>query len=214
VSVAALEQLRQGAEKFADFRRAYPFETEVESRAAAVPDTGPVRRVEVIKEKHSSDTMEGRYFPGAIVEYYGNRFKVPILFLSNLADTVFWEHHCYIARGIETYRGARVLRLEFSPNSLVRGPDWQGAALLDSASSYLLRVEFAVTDLRPDHSPTRLDGYTTYSSPSPYVVMPDSTYAQWWLEKKGRTQIPEKPDVVQGVYIGPLVYKKAKPPSG
>lgn len=212
-SVSALEQLRQGAEKYAEFKKAYPFATTVERRTAEVPKTGTVRAVSARLEAYKSENMEARYRPGDIVKRLGGTgFSVPILFLSNLADTVFWENHCYIVRGIEWLQGARVVRLDFSPNTSVTGPDWQGSALLDSATSYLLRVNFSVANLGRRDLPRRLEGYTTFFSPSPFVIMPDSSVAQWWLDKNGDKDAWGQPDFIEGLYIQGLIYSKAKPP--
>lgn len=57
--------------------------------------------------------------------------------------------------------------------------------LLDSATSLLRRVEFRLDRLQPRDTPTRLEGYTTFTSPSPYVVLPDSTVAGWWRTAPG-----------------------------
>jgi hypothetical protein len=211
LSVAALEQLRQGAQKYTEFRNAYPFGATVERRTAKVPAEGQVKTVTSAKQFYKSDDLEQEYHPGQVVRR-GRGMNIPILFLSTLADSTFWENHCYIVRRIEWYEGTRVLRLEFSPNSAVTGPDWEGSALLDSASSYLLRVNFSIANLGSNDTPRRFDGYSTFSSPSPFVIMPDSSYAEWWLRKRGDNDDWGPPDIIQALYIGDLVYRKGKPP--
>jgi hypothetical protein len=60
---------------------------------------------------------------------------------------------------------------------------------------------------------SRLEGYQTFTSPSPFVIMPDSVGAIWWTRQ--RTNVdpqPERPDFAQSLHIGPLKYRKAKPP--
>jgi hypothetical protein len=141
-SVAVLDQIRQGAEKYNEFRRLYPFEASVDRRTAAIPRSGRVRRVVEAKEKFRSDNWETAYKPGDVVQYnFDGSFLAPVLFLSTLGDSVFWEHHCFVARGIESYQGTRAIRLDFSPSSDVHGPDWEGSALLDSATSFLLHLD-------------------------------------------------------------------------
>ena len=213
VSVSALEQLQQEAQKYAEFKRAYPFDAKIERRTARVPERGDIKRIISEKESVKSDALDEPYRPGAIVKYWRGGFDLPILVLSTLADSAFWDNHCYIARGVEPYQGARVLRLEFSPSSNLRGPDWQGAALLDSASSLLVRVEFSIANLDPDNIPRRLEGYTTFTSPSPFVVIPDTTFAQWWLSKRGDAGEWGKPDYLQSLQVQEILYKKAKPPT-
>jgi hypothetical protein len=213
LSVSVLEQLRQGAEKYEQFRKAYPFEATVERRSAIIPDRGEIKRIVRATEKYSSDRWEIGYRPGAIVEYEGGAPTVPILFLSTLADSVFWDHHCFIVRGIESYAGDRVIKLEFSPTADTHGPDWKGTALLDSATSYLLRVDFEVANLNLRDTPSRLEGYTTFRSPSPFVVMPDSTVAIWWRRTDRASPDLARPDYAQSLYIGELKYKKGTPPT-
>ncbi len=213
LSALALGQLRQAAEKFNDFRRAYPFEGSIERRSAAVPPGGVIKRIEVSQEKYDSDKFESRYRPGDVIQSLFGEFRVPILNISTLADSVFWNHHCFVARGFESYRGDRVVRLEFQPTTDVDGPDYAGAALLDSATSILLRVEFQLANPPRRNGPTKLDGYTTFMSPSPFVVLPDTTSAVWWFTKPDNDQ-HSKPDYVQVLFMKELKYRKATPPSG
>ena len=211
LSVAVLDQLKQGAEKYIEFRKTYPFEVTVERRTAAVPATGPVKRIIVNKEKFRSDNWESRYKPGDVIEWSRGVYTVPVLFLSTLADSVFWEHHCFIARGFEPYLGTRVVRLEFSPTKDVTGPDYFGSALLDSATSYLVRIDFHLANAKRDNGPTRMDGYTTFTSPSPFVIMPDSTLAVWW-ERDPEKGNWGKPDFAQSLGVDGLKYRRQTPP--
>jgi hypothetical protein len=214
LSVSVLDQLKQGAEKYNEFRRLYPFTASVERRTALVPEKGPVRRILREKEEFKSDTWEERYKPGDIVEYSRDGFKAPILFLSTLGDSVFWENHCFIARGIETFRDLRAVRLEFSPIPSLRGPDWTGSAMLDSATSQLVRVEFRLVNLNEGRGLRRLEGYQTFRSPSPFVMIPDTVAAIWWTREKWiDPRNPDRPDVAQSLHIDSLQYRKAKPPA-
>jgi hypothetical protein len=210
-SVAVLDQLKQGAEKYDQFREHYPFEATVERRTAAVEPNGSVNRIVSIKEKFRSENWEARYKPGDIIRYEGGSFRVPLLFLSTLADSVFWEHHCFVARGVESYQGARVVRLEFSPSTDVRGADYEGSALLDSATSYLLRIDFRLANLHEWHGPTKLDGFITFMSPSPFVMVPDTTGAIWWTRKADHGNWG-KPDYAQTLHLEKLDYRKGTPP--
>ncbi len=214
LSVSVLDQLKQGAEKYNEFRRLYPFTASVERRTALVPEKGPVKRILREKEEFKSENWEEPYRPGDIVEYSRDGFKAPILFLSTLGDSVFWENHCFIARGIETFRDQRAVRLEFSPIPSLRGPDWTGSAMLDSATSQLVRVEFRLANLNPDKGLRRLEGYQTFRSPSPFVMIPDTVAAIWWTREKWvDARNPDRPDVAQSLRIDSLLYRKAKPPA-
>jgi hypothetical protein len=216
LSVAVLDQLKQGAEKYIEFRRRYPFEASVERRTARIPASGVVKRIIVDKEKFRSENLEPQYRPGDVVEYRRDGgFLTPVLFLSTLGDSVFWENHCFVARGIESYQGLRAIRMEFSPSPDVRGPDWEGSAVLDSATSYLLRIDFRLANLDTQKGLARLDGYQTFDSPSPFVIMPDSVVAMWWLRKTSDDE-PSwvlRPDFVQSLHIESLKYRKETPPA-
>lgn len=213
LSVSVLDQLKQGAEKYNEFRRLYPFTASVERRTARIPESGLVKQIIRENEQFPSDTWEEPYKPGDIVEYSRDGFKAPILFLSTLGDSVFWENHCFIARGIGTFGDLRAVRLEFSPVPSLRGPDWTGSAMLDSATSQLVRVEFRVVNLDPHNGLRRLEGYQTFRSPSPFVVIPDTVAALWWTrERSAGDRSPDRPDLAQSLRIDSLQYRKAKPP--
>jgi hypothetical protein len=211
MSVSALDQLKQGAEKYDEFRRHYPFEVTVERRTAAVPTTGDLKRIIVSKETFRSESWERAYRPGDIIQYERDGFTVPLLFLSTLGDSVFWEHHCFLAGGVESYHGSRVVRLEFSPSTDVTGADYAGTAFLDSATSYLVRVDFHLANLHERNGPKKLEGYITFMSPSPFVMVPDTTGAVWWVRDSDHGDWG-KPDYAQMMSLQELKYRKEKPP--
>jgi hypothetical protein len=211
LSLAVLDQLKQGAEKYDQFRRHYPFEATVERRTAAVRPNGDIGRIVATREKFRSENWEPPYKPGDVIEYKRGDFTVPLLFLSTLADSVFWEHHCFVARGVQWYQGTRVVRLDFTPSTDITGPDYEGTALLDSATSYLLRVEFHLANLHRRNGPKKMDGYITFMSPSPFVMVPDTTGAIWWLRSADHGEWG-KPDYAQSLLLEELNYRKETPP--
>jgi hypothetical protein len=211
LSLSALDQLKQGAEKYDQFRQHYPFEASVERRTAAIPREGDIKRIIVKQETFRSESWERKYKPGDIIQYYPEGFTVPLLFLSTLGDSVFWEHHCFFAGAVESYRGARVVRLDFSPSNDVTGPDYEGTVFLDSATSHLLRVDFHVVNLRDRNGPRKLDGYMTFMSPSPFVMVPDTTGAVWWVRGADHGDWG-KPDYAQIMFLQGLKYRKGTPP--
>jgi hypothetical protein len=211
LSVSALDQLKQGAEKYDQFLRHYPFEATIERRTAPVPERGELKDVVVSTEKFSSDNWKPSYKPGDIIQYYRNGLTVPLLFLSTLGDSVFWEHHCFLVAGVESYRGSRVVRLDFSPTTDVKGPDYGGTAFLDSASSSLIRVDFHLANPPERTGPKKLEGYITFTSPSPYVMVPDTTGAIWWMRSSDHGDWG-KPDFAQVMRLQELKYRKEKPP--
>lgn len=211
-SAAALEQLRASAERYETFRKAYPFRVRMERRTAPLgPDGRPGRMIRKLEESDDRDWGEA-YRPGRVIEY-GPRgdFFANILFLASLADARFWERHCFVARTGGVLQGAPVIRLEFTPAPHVRDPEWLGVALLDSATSILRRIEFQLVGLPTNREPRRLEGYTTFRSPAPYFVIPDTTVAIWWRTQRGETW--GTPDVAQALFVTELRYRRAAPPA-
>ena len=138
---------------------------------------------------------------------------VPLLVISTLASPVFWEHHRFGVDGMQTREDRRVLRLVFTPVPSVEDVDWVGVAYLDSATSLLRRVEFPLTGLRDDDVLRRLEGFTAFRSPSPFIAMPDSTVGMWWHRgTKAITSSWAGPDVVQLLRLLSVKYRKAEPP--
>jgi hypothetical protein len=85
--------------------------------------------------------------------------------------------------------------------------------MLDSATSQLVRVEFRLVNLDPHNGLRRLEGYQTFRSPSPFVVIPDTVAALWWTRERSMgDRSPDRPDLAQSLRIDSLQYRKAKPP--
>lgn len=112
---------------------------------------------------------------------------------------------------MESLGDARVVRLAFAPKPTVTGPDWEGAALVNSASGILRQVDFRLTGLRPDDRPRRLEGYTTFMSPAPYFVVPDTTRAIWWRRDFSSTDSWGMPDAIQHISVRSVSFLKAIP---
>jgi hypothetical protein len=215
LSVVALSQLKMSAERYDAFRKAYPFTIRQQRRTIRFAPTGVARNVREEEEQETSNGWGEPYRLGKVIDRRASGFSVPLLFLSALADPVFWQHHCFAVRGIESLADARVLRLEFAPTPSVAQVDWMGTAFIDSATSVLRRVEFQLAGLQDGDVVRRLEGYTTFRSPSPFIVIPDSTLAMWW--RRDASSAPggwAGPDVVQLLRLLEVKYKKAKPPEG
>jgi hypothetical protein len=85
--------------------------------------------------------------------------------------------------------------------------------MLDSATSQLVRIEFRLVNLDQDKGLRRLEGYQTFKSPSPFVMIPDTVAAIWWTREAWiDPRNPDRPDVAQSLRIDSLQYRKAKPP--
>lgn len=214
LSARVLEQLRASAERYEFFRREYPFDVEIGRRSASSVGGRVPRRVVESVGKSNSDMWREPYRPGRVLIRERGRvgFEVPLLFLSTLGDSTFWAHHCFFARGVELRDGKPLVRLEFAPKSSVRTPDWAGVALLDSATSELRRVEFRLTGLQSGSRPRRLEGYSTFAAPSPFIVVPDTTVAAWWHSEPNRRGEWGPAEVGQMLYLRRLTWRRGEPP--
>ena len=213
LSVMALEQIRHGAERYEAFRRDYPFRATITRRTATIAANGKHARLSEETGDVESEAWGDRYRPGEVIQRSGLGFSIPLLFLGSLAQPEFWQHHCFRAAGIEEQKGARLLRLDFEPARTVRSPDWEGSAFIDSATSMLVRIDFRLARLTRTSRVQRLEGYTTFKSPSPFFVIPDSTVAGWWKRdppENGRWGLP---DVAQSLHTAAIEYRKARPPN-
>jgi len=213
LSAGALGQLRMGAERYDAFRKAYPFKIRQLRRTIRFVANGTGRQVRENEEEETSDRWGEPYRPGKVIHRTGDGFSVPVLIISTLASPVFWEHHCFGVDGMQTLEERRVLRLAFTPAPSVKDVDWLGVAYLDSATSLLRRIEFQLTGLRDDDVPRRLEGFTTFRSPSPFIAMPDSTVAMWWRRDPETVSSSwGGPDVVQLLRLMSVKYRKTEPP--
>jgi hypothetical protein len=212
LSVMALEQIRLGAERYEAFRRDYPFRATITRRTATITANGKHARLSEETGDVGSETWGDPYRPGEVIQRSGLGFTIPLLFLGTLAQPEFWQHHCFKAAGVEDHNGARLLRLDFEPARSVRSPDWEGSAFIDSATSMLVRIDFRLARLTRTSRVQRLEGYTTFKSPSPFFVIPDSTVAGWWKREKPENGKWGLPDVAQSLHTAAIEYRKARPP--
>jgi hypothetical protein len=180
LSQSAMELLRFGAEQYGTFRGRYPFALLLERHTDLFVRGSNIPRRENTEELTNSGEWGDRYSPGQVLQRTGAQsWFVPLLFVSALADSAFWARHCFVARGVESREGKRVIRLDFGPALGINEPEWEGAAWIDSAASVLARVEFRLTNLRDYGGPRAFEGYTVFTTPSPYIARPDSTVASW-----------------------------------
>ncbi len=208
----ALGQLRESAERYESFRKVYPFRIETERRTSRRRGVDTTYALTSHRERGESAQWGEKYQPGAVVRVEPMGYSLPIIFIATLGDARFWDHHCVTKASIEGEAGARRVRLRFVPSPSVRGSDWTGDAVLDSASSMLQRVEFRLVVAQRE-GPRRFEGFTTFTSPSPLIVVPDSTAAIWWRSEPADGVTWGAPDVVQLVRLEKLTFRKGKPPA-
>ena len=213
LSNSTMELLRFGAEQYNAFRAAYPFQVSLVRRTVrSAVSKGP--RAEEAKETAESESYGDPYLPGMVILRTRVGYYVPVLFVSALADAKFWDRHCFVAKGVESRDGRRVIRLDFTPSRGVREIEWEGSAWIDSAASVLRRVDFRLANIRGRSGPRRFEGYTTFATPSPYIAVPDSTVAWWWTETEPTPSDDRyTADVLQFLTMRELAYRAGTPPA-
>jgi hypothetical protein len=213
LSSSTMQLLRFGAEQYNSFRETYPFGVTLTRRTVRNPAIYRGPRVEEGKEVAESATYGDRYMPGMALLRTREGYYASILFVTALADSAFWDRHCFVARGVETRDNRRVIRLDFTPARGVHEVEWAGSAWIDSAASVLRRVDFRLVNVRDPRAPKRYEGYTTFAMPSPYIAVPDSTVAWWWTET---TPSPSDDkftaDVLQFLTTREFTYRHGVPP--
>ena len=212
LSSSTMELLRLGAEQYNAFRATYPFHVTLNRRTVrSASYKGP--RAEEMKEEAESETYGDPYRPGQVIQRVPAGLFIPVLFVSALADSAFWNRHCFDAKGVETREGRRVIRLDFAPSRGVRETEWAGSAWIDSAASVLRRVDFHLVNIHGRGAPQRYEGYTTFSMPSPFIAVPDSTIAWWWTETKPSPSDDKyTADMLQFLTTRDVVYLRDTPP--
>ena len=207
----ALEQLQLGAQHFEQFRQAFPFEVIGERRTLDIPTSGN-KRLAIGEERETSEKWGDPYRPGEVLHRHFDSYSISLLFITAIADPLFWANHCFVVRGVETRDARRAIRFDFAVAPGVESPDWEGSAWLDSATSMLQRIEFRLTGLDNDRPPRRVEGYSTFRSISPFIAVPDSSMALFWRRHPAADGDWGLPDRVQLLRVKSIEYRGAIPP--
>lgn len=202
----ALEQLRLAAERYDHLQKGRQWQAEIMRTTKWFDSTGALTDMKEGLEVERLDQWGERYREGRVLDDRGLGFSVAFLHLQNFADPAFWKTHCFAVSEFTTLGEHKVLRLNFWPTRNVRTPDWAGWALIDSATSELRRVEMRLVGLREGDRPWKWEGFTTFTSPMPAFVVPDSVAAVWWRTKPTNPAAP--PQVLQLLQLVRLIPAK------
>ena len=149
-----LDQVTQNAEREDLLRRIYPFEYKLE-RTRRSSWSGSVSRWVRDTTAFLSSAVDP-YQPGSVVRETSSadeparEMRIPQL--TDLADPVFLDGHCFSYGGIRHEHGTAAYEIDFEPTSDVRVPDVRGSVLLDTATYQIRRAFFSLTraeDLSP-----------------------------------------------------------------
>jgi hypothetical protein len=149
VALATLfEQLKQNAERNRLLSRSYPFEIDIE-RKITKPEPELEARFVAFDTVRRTSARNWQYAPGHLLgtrEYAPGVFggtwtTVAIPELSDFADEVFLNFHCFDYSGFEVVDGDSLLRVDFVPAPAVHDPDVGGAIFVDP-KTYQIRSTF------------------------------------------------------------------------
>jgi hypothetical protein len=151
---ALLEQLKQNAEQNRLLSRSYPFEADIE-RKITLPEPALEARFVAFDTVQRGSAREWRYAPGRMLgtrEYDGGVFggkwtTLNIPELSDFADDVFLNNHCFDYGGAEVVDGDTLLRIDFVPAPAIHQPDVGGAMYLDPKTFQIRIADFTLVNL-------------------------------------------------------------------
>jgi hypothetical protein len=142
------EQLKQNAERNRLLSHSYPFEIDIE-RKITKPEPALEARFVAFDTVRRTSARNWQYAPGRLLgtrEYASGVFggtwtTVAIPELSDFADEVFLNFHCFDYGGLEVVNGDSLLRVDFVPAPTVHDPDVGGAIFIDP-KTYQIRSTF------------------------------------------------------------------------
>lgn len=177
-----LEQLKQNAEQNRLLSRSYPFEADIE-RKISLPEPALEARFVAFDTVQRGSLREWRYAPGRMLgtrEYDGGVFAgkwttLNLPELSDFADDVFLNNHCFDYGGIEVVDGDTLLRIDFAPAPAIHQPDVGGALYLDPKTYQIRVADFALVNLtkRLRESIAGQSVHATFKEVLPGVPLPN-----------------------------------------
>jgi hypothetical protein len=149
-----LEQLKQNAEQNRLLSRSYPFEADIE-RKISMPEPALEARFVAFDTVQRGSVRAWRYAPGRMLgtrEYEGGVFggkwtTLNVPELSDFADDVFLNNHCFDYGGTQFVDGDTLLRIDFTPAPAIHDPDVGGAIYLDPKTYQIRVADFALVNL-------------------------------------------------------------------
>jgi hypothetical protein len=154
-TLAILRQLWGNAERNKLLAHDSPFLSRME-RAVGAPEGlvslggNPRIRITRIDTVQVASEHEWRYEPGKLVvrteadEVGQAPEKMIVPQLTDFADDVFTDNHCFKYAGLSKVDGMRRIQVDFEPIKTLREPDVRGSMFLDTASYQLVRSDFVM----------------------------------------------------------------------
>lgn len=188
-----VDQLRQNAERYRLLTRSYPFVYTVSRQFGHRATDGSV----ILESGDAiivSGTPEWTYRPGSLIgreTALGTRsvWVMRIPSISDLAEDVFVDNHCFHVAGLEEKEGQRLLRLDIVAAQRLKGVDVNAVVWLDPQDYQLRYASYTLTKAPPQvrgllHSTS----HSTYRELIPFVPVLDLTVAEnTFQEGRSRT---------------------------
>ncbi|HSR15493.1 MAG TPA: hypothetical protein VLL51_07050, partial [Gemmatimonadales bacterium] len=104
----------------------------------------------------SNSTGSPLYRPGRAIVRSATQYDVAYFAIEAVLAREFRKSHCFWIAGIDSAEGGRRIRLAFAPAASVRGPDWEGELVVDTAG--VLRRSLARLVVARPSCPDELPG--------------------------------------------------------
>jgi hypothetical protein len=171
-----LEEVKKNAERELVLRNQYPFFYTL-AVARGTRREGDNRRPAVRDTIVLTSVTNDRYEVGKIVRRRArnvNEREMRVPQLTDLADSVFLQEHCFSYGGTQQLRKRSVFRLDFSPARRVMAPDVEGSIYLDTLSYAVQEAVFRMTRPEDLYPPiVGLELRTTYKEIVPGLAVFD-----------------------------------------
>lgn len=192
---AVFDQLLENARRFELLADSHPFRFLHERTYRTVTRGADTLATVVDSIELTSREERQRYRPGQVVHWgrgpFRNQRVVLLPALTQLADTMFINRHCFRLAGRDTIEGEALVRLDFAPTARLRSADLEGAAYLDPVTYQLRYTRVAVT--RPERAlpdVAALVATTRFREIAPGIMLHDHVRAVTTLRAPARSAAP------------------------
>lgn len=128
----ALDEASENARRLGLLQRNYPY-LALYQRSRRYRDRDGHQIAAAIDTFTSHSTGAPLYRPGRAIIRSATQYDVAYFAIEAVLAREFRKSHCFWIAGIDSSEGGRRIRLAFAPAASVKGPDWEGELVVDTA---------------------------------------------------------------------------------
>lgn len=128
----ALDEASENARRLGLLQRNYPYEARYQ-RSRRFRNRDGHDLTATVDTFTSNSTGPPLYRPGRAIVRSATQYDVAYFAIEAVLAREFRKSHCFWIAGIDSAEGGRRIRLAFAPAASVRGPDWEGELVVDTA---------------------------------------------------------------------------------